>query len=165
MGQPKKNLKQYQDEARRAGIEIAASVADEYNSSSTHSHMLGDCILARLNLIGDKKPRVNVYAQNIKPTLRGDNQRCNLEKTPAGVRVCWGLHEKNEACQWENYRTEDPDAIEKEVHIVKKVWARNDDYHVVPEIQVDHLMNDVKDGDCVKVTIQKLTGVRRGSRT
>lgn len=41
-----------------AGARSAAAVADGYNSSTTHPHQIGDCVLAKLNLL-DGEPRVN----------------------------------------------------------------------------------------------------------
>lgn len=43
----------------KLGVKAAADVANDYNSSSTHSYMLGDCILAKLNQIGNRKLRKN----------------------------------------------------------------------------------------------------------
>lgn len=40
------------------GAIAAASVADTYNSTTTHAYRLGDCVLAKLN-IGKRKPRIN----------------------------------------------------------------------------------------------------------
>lgn len=40
------------------GIRWAAEIADDYNSSSTHPYMLGDCIMAKLNKL-PRKPRKN----------------------------------------------------------------------------------------------------------
>lgn len=40
------------------GAIAAASVADTYNSTTTHVYRLGDCVLAKLN-IGKRKPRAN----------------------------------------------------------------------------------------------------------
>jgi len=38
------------------GVRMAAEVADAYNSSSTHAYRLGDCILAKLNLLTGELP-------------------------------------------------------------------------------------------------------------
>ncbi len=45
--------------AFKRGVSAAAEVANSYNSSTTHPYMLGDCILGKLNQLGDKKPRKN----------------------------------------------------------------------------------------------------------
>ncbi len=42
----------------RRGVAAAASVAADYDASSTHPYRLGDCILAKLNL-REQKPRRN----------------------------------------------------------------------------------------------------------
>ena len=42
----------------KRGAIAAASVADSYDSTSTHPYRLGDCILAKLN-IRRGKPRIN----------------------------------------------------------------------------------------------------------
>ncbi len=47
------------------GAAVAASLADEYNGSTTHRHRLGDCILGKLNL-RPGQPRKNARR------LRGD---------------------------------------------------------------------------------------------
>jgi hypothetical protein len=44
-----------------AGVQEAASIADNYNSSTTHLFRLGDCILGKLNL-RKGKPRRNQKA-------------------------------------------------------------------------------------------------------
>jgi len=41
------------------GVEAAASLASEYDSSSTHEYRLEDCILCKLNVTNLKKPRRN----------------------------------------------------------------------------------------------------------
>lgn len=41
----------------------AADLADQYNSSSSHPYRLGDCILAKMNIIGRVKPRINRKAR------------------------------------------------------------------------------------------------------
>lgn len=46
----------------RRGARAAADVADAYNASTSHSHRLGDCVLAKLNLT-KRKPRRNRQAQ------------------------------------------------------------------------------------------------------
>lgn len=46
-----------QSDFKRGAI-AAASVADSYDSTSTHPYRLGDCILAKLN-IRRGKPRIN----------------------------------------------------------------------------------------------------------
>lgn len=43
----------------KRGVEVAASFASEYDSSSTHAYRLEDCILAKFNLHPRKKPRAN----------------------------------------------------------------------------------------------------------
>jgi len=40
------------------GARHAADIAEGYDASSTHSHRLGDCILAKMNL-RDEPPRIN----------------------------------------------------------------------------------------------------------
>ncbi len=41
------------------GVELAADIARNYNSSSTHPYDLGDCILGKLNQLGKRKIRKN----------------------------------------------------------------------------------------------------------
>ena len=41
------------------GVKLAADIADDYNSSSIHPYMLGDCIMCKLNITGAKNPRKN----------------------------------------------------------------------------------------------------------
>ena len=43
----------------KKGVEHAAEVADQYNSSTTHPYSLGDCILGKLNQTERKRPRKN----------------------------------------------------------------------------------------------------------
>lgn len=45
----------------RKGVTFAASVADDYNGSTTHPYRLGDCIMAKLNL-RRQRPRKNERA-------------------------------------------------------------------------------------------------------
>lgn len=58
----KKKLKEKKPLMKRSdfhrGALAAASVADTYDSTSTHPYRLGDCILAKLN-IRKQKPRIN----------------------------------------------------------------------------------------------------------
>jgi len=44
--------------AFRAGPEVAADLADQYNGVTLHDHRLGDCILGKLN-IRKSRPRKN----------------------------------------------------------------------------------------------------------
>ena len=30
-------------------------------------------------------------------------ERCNIERTARGVRICWGDHERSEGCRWEEF--------------------------------------------------------------
>lgn len=53
--------------AYAAGIEIAASVAETYSSTSTHPYDLGDCIRAKLNQMPKEKMRKN-QAQLTNPS-------------------------------------------------------------------------------------------------
>ena len=41
------------------GVRAAASIADQYNSSSSHHYRLGDCILGKLNMLKKQKIRKN----------------------------------------------------------------------------------------------------------
>ena len=41
------------------GVEAAAGVAEQYNSSTTHPYRLDDCILCKLNVTKRQKPRLN----------------------------------------------------------------------------------------------------------
>lgn len=55
----------YEDGKRegfKKGVQCAAEIADSYNSSTTHTYMLGDCILGKLNQITKKKIRKNKQA-------------------------------------------------------------------------------------------------------
>ena len=45
--------------AYRAGAAAAADMADQYNGSTIHEYLLGDCILGKMN-IRKGKPRRNV---------------------------------------------------------------------------------------------------------
>ncbi len=53
-----KSLAQPRRKGFRDGAIAAASIADDYNASTSHGHRLGDCILAKLNL-RSAKPRKN----------------------------------------------------------------------------------------------------------
>lgn len=33
----------------------------------------------------------------------GELKRCNIEKSENGIKICRGLHDKNEPCQWEYF--------------------------------------------------------------
>lgn len=47
------------------GMLNAAALASEYNSSSRHSHDLGDCILAKVNLLSHRsRIRRNPYVKS-----------------------------------------------------------------------------------------------------
>jgi hypothetical protein len=42
------------------GVQAAADVAAEYNSSTSHPYRLDDCILCKLNVVSRKRPRKNL---------------------------------------------------------------------------------------------------------
>ena len=44
------------------GILTAADFADDYNGSSLHRYMLGDCIALKFNVVSRKRPRPNPKA-------------------------------------------------------------------------------------------------------
>ena len=44
------------------GILAAADFADDYNGSSLHKYMLGDCIALKFNVVSRKRPRPNPKA-------------------------------------------------------------------------------------------------------
>ena len=46
------------------GVKFAAECADQYNSSSTHRYRLGDCIMAKLNVL-PKGKRVRLNKQKL----------------------------------------------------------------------------------------------------
>lgn len=50
----------------KRGVEAAADLADSYNGCTDHSHMLGDCILGKLNLTKRKSPRPNKARQPLR---------------------------------------------------------------------------------------------------
>lgn len=60
-GKPAKSHGRKSNDFQR-GAEAAASVAEQYNASSTHPYRLDDCILAKLN-IRKGEPRVNRQAK------------------------------------------------------------------------------------------------------
>lgn len=43
-----------------AGARMAACISNQYNSSTTHPYMLGDCILLKLNMLDKKHVRRNI---------------------------------------------------------------------------------------------------------
>lgn len=53
-------------EARKEGMLMAADVANNYNRSTTHKYMLGDCILGKLNQI-DKIRKNKYYLRTLPP--------------------------------------------------------------------------------------------------
>lgn len=55
----------YLDGEFRRGAEAAASIADSYNSSSTHDYLLGDCILHKINLRAEP-PRRNLVRKPLE---------------------------------------------------------------------------------------------------
>lgn len=63
------------------GILMAAQLASEYDGSSIHPYRLGDCILAKLNLL-DGKPRKNKSSAKIEAVLlRLEHKVASLEGT------------------------------------------------------------------------------------
>lgn len=53
----------------KKGIKFAAECADAYNSSSTHRYRLGDCIMAKLNVL-PKGKRVRLNKQRVVVSKR-----------------------------------------------------------------------------------------------
>jgi len=68
-------------EAFRYGIELAASVASDYDKYSYHSHLVSECILGKLG-VTKGRPHKNPWAAKIKEALdRLDRKVGNLEGT------------------------------------------------------------------------------------
>lgn len=63
------------------GILVAAELASEYDGSSIHGYRLGDCILAKLNLLKGE-PRKNKRSAKIEEALtRLERKISSLEGT------------------------------------------------------------------------------------
>lgn len=63
------------------GIQLAAEVAKDYDKYSYHSHLVSECILAKLNVMKGR-PHKNPWAAKIKKALDSLEQKVNnLEGT------------------------------------------------------------------------------------
>jgi len=56
--------------AEKRGIRMGAEVASDYDYLSGHDHLVSDCILGKLNLLGKRKPRRNRTASSDAKRLR-----------------------------------------------------------------------------------------------
>lgn len=66
----------------RYGVCLAAELASEYDRSSTHPYRLGDCILAKMNLLKKGKIRKNKDGAKIEAALlRLEHKVSSLEGT------------------------------------------------------------------------------------
>lgn len=66
----------------RYGIYLASEVASEYDGSSTHPYRLGDCILAKMNLLKKGRIRKNETGAKIEAVLlRLERKISSLEGT------------------------------------------------------------------------------------
>lgn len=57
------SIAEMEEQAYQKGIMAAAEFVNEYNHSSSHPYMLGDCVLGKFNLLGRTKLRKNVRAK------------------------------------------------------------------------------------------------------
>ncbi len=64
----KKKVDRIFEEVKKYGIQLAASVAADYDASSVHSHLVSDCILGKLNLLKGA-PRKNPNGVSISEAL------------------------------------------------------------------------------------------------
>jgi hypothetical protein len=66
----------------RYGVYLAAELASEYGRSSSHPYLLGDCIMAKLNLLSNKKIRKNPYARKLEQVIDSlERKVSNVEST------------------------------------------------------------------------------------
>lgn len=56
------------EETKKYGIELAASVAAEYDALSNHPYLVSECILGKLNVLSGK-PRKNEHATTVLESL------------------------------------------------------------------------------------------------
>lgn len=67
-------------EGYRRGVRAAAEIADSYNSSTIHRGMLGDCIMAKLNVgrgkIRKNKRRIVQYGDGTAGIPKGSTALC-----------------------------------------------------------------------------------------
>lgn len=56
-------------DARDQGIRMAAEIASDYDNYSLHDYLMGECILAKLNVLC-RRPRKNKYAVLQKKALQ-----------------------------------------------------------------------------------------------
>lgn len=65
----------------RYGIQIAAAVAADYDGYSTHSHLVSECILAKLNVLKRRPKKNRNYEEMDKVLLRLERKLESLEGT------------------------------------------------------------------------------------
>ncbi len=83
--------------AFRYGIELAAEIAKDYDKYSYHSHLVSECILAKLNV--RKKPHKNPWAAKIMKALDSlDRKVDGLEGTVRFMTLAAQRKEKKVRC-------------------------------------------------------------------
>lgn len=77
----------------RYGILVAAELASEYDSSSSHPYRLRDCILAKLNLLPKSEIKKNKNARAVEKAVADMERRVSSVE---GMMRFIGLVQKNQ---------------------------------------------------------------------
>lgn len=71
------------------GVYVAAELASEYDTSSTHPYRLMDCIMAKLNLLSKRQIRKNPNAQKINDAITSLERK--VDSLEATMRFIVGM--------------------------------------------------------------------------